>query len=198
VIEASISEKSSIISTTMMTKTTKKPLPIVPSYKRKFNTHTRAEQESLTPLLSLRGGSCTSKSSYRITDLISPKVMKVSKSLPALDHFGEENDGSSQSLDTGAKAPSRVGWFLILWTFICACCSELGHGIKNLFALLWVTIILRLPFFSSKPKPKSTLTPTISTKRERDNRQMKKLASKQLKFRTRLTRSEIRDEKMQK
>jgi hypothetical protein len=140
-----------------------KVIPQVPPFKSKITTHTRTEQESLAPILPLRGGSSTSTTV--ITDVISsPKsgVSSTSKgSLPLVSNLEVETyDDSTQSLDTGAKAPHKVAWFIVLWTFVCSWCSDLAHDIKDLFALLWAFIILRLPFFTSNAtkgtKPKAT------------------------------------------
>jgi len=137
------------------------------------------EQEKNTPLLSLRGGSVSSSSTYKITDMISPKNVKGSKSLPTFDHL-TETTGSSQSLDI--KQP-RMSYFMILWTFITSLYSELAHGIKEIFILLWSTILLRLPFLkmmSSKNK-KGNSSPTATSKTLRHS-QIRKPITKPMKF----------------
>jgi hypothetical protein len=142
-----------------------KAIPQVPPFKSKITTHTRTEQESLAPILPLRGGSSTSTTV--ITDMISSPKSGVSSipkgSLPVVSNLEvETRDDSTQSLDTGAKAPHKVAWFIVLWTFVCSWCSDLAHDVKDLFAFLWASIILRLPFFTSNAtkgtKPKATAT----------------------------------------
>jgi len=182
-----------------------KALPLVPLYKKKLNTHVRMEQEKRLPSLSLRGGSggLTSNSSYQITDMISPKI-KGSKSLPTLDHCMEE-DNSSQSLDT--KNKQQNSYFMILWSFISSLCSQLIHGIKEIFILLWSIILLRFPFLNFKRNnslniKKGKNPPTSPThKTPLRHSQIKKPIGKQTKFQNntnKIRKTEIKDGKSRK
>jgi len=120
----------------------------IPPFQGKIKTHTRTEQESLSPLLPLRGGSSGSISSM-ITEKSTPKATEIPKSLPVVRNLLDDTDDSSQLLDTGAKPPQRIAWFIILWTFISSCCSDIKQEIKDIFILIWTWIILRFPFLSS-------------------------------------------------
>jgi hypothetical protein len=165
-----------------------KSIPIVPPFKSKITTHTRTEQESLAPLLPLRGGSSTSTTV--ITEIISPKSNHVPKSLPIVSNLLERDD-SSQSIDTGAKAP-RAAWFVVLWSFVCSWIADLGQDIKDILAFVWAAIILRLPFFA--PSASATPQSKVSVNTARPLR--KPTAAKQLKARP--TRSDQNDGKLRK
>jgi len=167
-----------------------KAIPQVPPFKSKMTTHTRTEQESLLPLLPLRGGSSTSTTV--IPDIISPKVTNIPKSLPVVRNLVEpSDDDSSQILDTGAKAPNKAAWFVVLWTFVCSWCSDLAQDIRGLFALLWASVILRLPFFTSSTK--GTKTKSASSARP----PMKKPTAAKY-FKGRPMKSESHEGKMRK
>jgi len=112
------------------------PLPPLPAFKSKITTHTRTEQESLAPVLPLRGGSGT------VT--MESKTITAKKGLPVTLN----RDDSSQILDSGAKPPSHAGWFLMIWSLVHSWLVELGQDIKEVVLLLWAAIILRLPFYN--------------------------------------------------
>jgi len=142
-------KKSSIVKSKPKTKGKIKALPVVPPYKLK--THTRKEQESLAPLLPLRGGSSNSSSSSSlITEM--PKAVAIPSSLPPVRNLtdGDDFDDSSQILDTGAKAPVHTAWFMVLWNYISAWFFEFSSDVKELLVLVWTSILLRLPYFASK------------------------------------------------
>jgi len=177
-----IESSSPSTSTKSKSKGKVKALPLVPPFKLK--THTRTEQESLSPLLPLRGGSNSSNGS--IAEIISPKTVTIPKSLPVVRNLidGEDADDSSQILDTDAKAPVTTTWFTVLWAFVCSWCSEFRHDVKELLALVWASILLRLPFFSSKPRSAVSRS------------QLKKPTVKPLKTGLPLTKPEISQRKL--
>jgi len=171
-------EKKPTTFTTTITATTKsisksKAIPQVPPFKSKITTHTRTEQESLAPILPLRGGSSTR--TIAIADTGSPKGVAFSSTNGS--NLLETYDDSTQSLDTDAKAPHKVAWFIVLWTFVCSWYSDLAQNVKTLLALLWASVILRLPFFytstSTPSKENTKATPSSSIQRN-----MKKPPSK--------------------
>jgi len=150
-------KKSSIVKSKPKTKGKIKTLPVVPPYKLK--THTRKEQESLAPLLPLRGGSSNSSSSSSlITEM--PKAVTIPSSLPLVRNLTDGDDfyDSSQILDTGAKAPVHIAWFMVLWNYISAWLFEFSNDVKELLVLVWASILLRLPYFASKAKNSSSRT----------------------------------------
>jgi len=137
------------------TKSNKVKLKPIPPFKGKIKTHTRTEQETLSPSLPLRGGSSGSISSM-IIEKSTQKAVEIPKSLPVVRNLLDNSDDSSQILDTGAKPPQRVAWFILLWTFICSNFSNLQSEIKDIFILIWTWILLRFPFLSSKNTANST------------------------------------------
>jgi len=148
-IESLPEKKSSIVKSKPKSKGKIKDLPVVPPYKLK--THTRKEQESLAPLLPLRGGSSNSSSSSSlITEM--PKAVTIPSSFPPVRNLtdGDDFDDSSQILDTGAKAPVHTAWFMVLWNYISAWFFEFSNDVKELLVLVWASILLRLPYFASK------------------------------------------------